>query len=68
MPKPLPTNIISSVRAAKMSGCSQKEIAARHGITESAVSRIINGSRHAQVPIGGQDEPELPAKDIPADR
>jgi hypothetical protein len=54
MPKSLSSEIVNAVRSEKASGCSQKEIASRHGISESAVSRILHGSRHKssmQAPI-----------------
>jgi len=44
----LNADTVNAVREWKQRGIPQKEIAQKLGISAASVSRIINGSRHAQ--------------------
>jgi predicted DNA-binding protein (UPF0251 family) len=44
--KPLTKETVEAIRAARAAGQIQKWIALRFNVSESCVSRIVNGSRH----------------------
>lgn len=47
--KPIDANVVEMVKQDKARGMTQREIAAKHGISEASVSRFVGGSYRVTV-------------------